>query len=374
MALSLDQQIFEKLKGSRNILLALPRDLNADVLGGALALADFFKSQNKNPEIICARAVPELYSFLPDTDKIKNNFEAIRDFIISVDTSEHKISQLKYEQEKNLLKIFLTSPHKIEEKNVHLEPGTFKYDLIITLGCQDLESLGELFERQSELFFEKPILNIDNRSANENFGEINLVEPTATSCCEIILNLFEKQKITLTKKETATWLLAGIIEKTESFQNAKTSPRALSLASLLINAGAERETIITHLYKTKPLPMLKLWGKILAKINYLPEQKLVFGFVPQEDFENTGTTSQILPLVLKEIKETFAGLNAAYLLWQGKEDQLKGIFYSPKDSVCLKLEEFLNTKKQEDYIIFSPNTLKTEEALEQINSLLAPLL
>lgn len=374
MALTLNQQIFNSFQKARNVLIALPRQLDADILGGALTLYDFFKRQNKNPEIICSAKVPEKYFFLPQTDLLKNKLELVRDFVISIDTTQHKVSRLKYEQEKDLLKIFLSSPDKIEEKDIRLTPGTFKYDLIIVLGSTDLESLGELFEEHSELFFEKPVLNIDHQTANDHFGQINLINPIASSCCEITLDLLQEQGGLELTPETATWLLAGIIEKTESFQNARTTPKSLMLASLLMNKGAERENIISHLYKNKPLFLLKLWGRILAKINYQEDKGLISCFVSPEDFTATDTTSQFLPAVLKEINDSFPAANAVYLLWQNKEDRLEGIFYSPKDSLVLKMEENFDSRRQADYLLFAQDSLDRQQVQEKIDSLLEPLL
>ncbi len=374
MALTLDQQIFHSFQEARNILIALPSQLNADVLGSALTFFDFFKQQHKNPEIICSSKVQEKYFFLPQTDLIKNKLELVRDFVISINTVTHKVSRLKYEQEKDLLKIFLSSPGKIEEKDIGLTPGAFKYDLVIVVGSTDLESLGELFEEHSELFFEKPILNIDSQAANDHFGQINLVDPTASSCCEITLDLLQKQDSLCLDQKVATWLLAGIIEKTDSFQNAKTTPKSLMLASLLINQGAERENIVGHLYKNKPLPLLKLWGRVLAKLNYREDKGLCFCFLPAEDFTATDTNSQFLPLILKEIKDSFPATNAAYLLWQGKEDRLEGIFFSPKNSLTLKMEESFDSHRQSDYLFFAHDSLDYQQLQEEINSLLEPLL
>lgn len=370
MALSDKQQVFERLKQARNILIAIPQEINADNLASSLVLLELFKKQNKKAEIISSKKIPAKYLFLPKNNLVKNNFEAIRDFIISINTEQNKISRIKYEQEKNNLKIFLTSPDKIEEKNISLKPGTFKYDLILTVGAQDLESLGDIFEKNSELFFEKPILNIDDQSSNENFGEINLVDPTASSCAEILLTLFEEQNISVQDEETATLLLAGIIEKTESFQNFKTTPKALTLASLLINAGAKREEVVKNLYKTKPLALLRLWGRILSKINFNEEKNIIFGEISSDDFIKTNSSSALLPMVMNEIYESFPLLNAAYLLWQDGNDQIKGILFSPKNVVYSKIEESFNTAKKNNFLIFSDKHIKPEK----INSLIEPLL
>ena len=375
MALNPFQQAFEKIKTSRHILIVLPQNINADNLGAALALFTFFKEQNKSPELLSPEPPPEKYAFLPDFEKARQKVEILRDFVISINTEKNKVSRVRYEQESNSLKIFLSSRGQIEEKNICLEPGAFKYDLIVTLGATDLESLGCLFEKYNELFFGKPILNIDDQAANEHYGEINLVEPTASSCSEIVLDLLEKQGVVITQEKIATLLLAGIIEKTDSFQNHKTSPKALTTASFLINAGADREKIVTSLYKTKSVSFLKFWGRVLAKINFNEEKGLVFCRINQEDFEETKTSSQELFLIMSEIRETFPKVNAAYLLWQSKEEKIKGVFFSPKTSLSRKIEELFPSSHQEPYLVFSDEASKEFQSTEdKLNSLLESML
>ncbi|PJE59593.1 MAG: hypothetical protein COU85_02860 [Candidatus Portnoybacteria bacterium CG10_big_fil_rev_8_21_14_0_10_44_7] len=373
MALDSQQQAIEKTKAARNILLALPQNLNADILGSALVLSDFFQKQNKNPEIVCAQKVPERYLFLPQVELLKKDFTVIRDFIISIDTKEHKIARLRYENEKNLLKIFLSSPQKIEERNIHLTPGAFQYDLLVTVGATDLETLGELFEKNPDLFFEKPVLNIDDQAANEHFGEINLVVPEASCCAEIVLDFLQRQKVEIKTPAVATLLLAGIIEKTDSFQNQRTTPQALGTASLLIAAGANREEIVKHLYRTKPLALLKLWGRILAKINLTEEKNIISAQITPEDFSQTNTTSKILPQIMNELKDTFPRTNAASLFWTGGDGESKALFFSPKNTLRLKLEEFLATAPQGEYLLLSEKNTTPQKLETEINSLLAPL-
>lgn len=312
--LSPSQQAIDLLQKSKNILIALPESLNGDSLGSALALASVLKALGKKVEIVAQEALPEQLLFLTDPSRVKNKITPWRDFIINIDTSQNKISRLRYETLNQTLKIFLSTPQKIEERDIKLEPGTFYYDLIITLDAPDLESLGLIFEAHTELFFNKPILNIDHQAANEYFGEVNLVEPTAAACAEIVSRLIDGLG-QVVNEETATALLTGLIVKTHSFQNSKTTPQALNLASLLITQGARQEKIIQHLFKTKPLNRLKLWGRLLGKLDHNEELKTAWLFVKPEDFTATNTTDKDLPFILEETMELLPQLNFCFIFW-----------------------------------------------------------
>jgi len=239
----------------------------------------------------------------------------LRDFIISIDTSQNKISRLRYETDKNLLKIFLATPQSIQQRDIRLEPGPFYYDLVITLDAPDLESLGQIFNTNSELFFNKPILNIDHKAGNEYFGEVNLVEPTAAACAEIIAGLLEKLGLDLIDTNSATALLAGLITKTHSFQNTKTTPQALNLASSLITKKADQELIIKNLYKTKPLNCLRLWGRLLGQLEQDDKNKAAWLNAEPSDFLATQTSTKDLPFVLEEVFEFFPLINLAAVFW-----------------------------------------------------------
>lgn len=310
------QQALGLIQKSKNILIALPESLNGDSLGAGLALFSALKKINKKAEIVCAESAPDKLKFLPGSMELKNQLSSLRDFIISVDTSQNKISRLRYETANNSLKIFLATPQKIEQRDIKLEPGPFYYDLIITLDAPDLESLGPIFNARPELFFNKSILNIDTKAGNEYFGEVNLVEPTAAANAEIAAELIEKLGPNLIDAPTATALFTGLIVKTNCWQNTKTTPQALNLASSLITKGADQETVIKYLYKTKPLNCLKLWGRLLGRLEFDETKKIAWLLAEKEDFLATSTTPRDLAFVLDEIYDIFPLLNLAFVFWQ----------------------------------------------------------
>lgn len=355
--LSPKQQASDSLNKSQNILIPLRQDFSADSLGSALALALLLKQIGKNPEVVTQQEIPSRLSFLPGLEKIKKEPSSWRDFIISIDTSQKHIRQLRYETKGSILKIYLGGPDNLEQKDIRLEPGPFLYDLIITLGTPDLETIGPLYEKYSELFFEKPILNIDHRAANEHYGEINLIEPTAGSSAEIIadlINSFFPNQIT---PEIATCLLAGIVDETHSFQKPNATPQTFSLASFLISQGAEKETIVQSLYKTKPLNYLKLWGRLLTRLDYRPENNLAWTEAYPEDFLKTQTAASDLLMISQEIYEMLPQLALSAIFWQKEPQEITIILQSPRLDLLQKLSTELNAQlKNHRLIVKMPAT------------------
>jgi len=328
--LSPKQQAFDLLNKSQNVLIPLPQSYSADALGAALALANLCQGLNKKTEIIASELPPPKLAFLPGVSEIKNEPTFLRDFIISIDTSQNKIKRLRYEDKNSVLKIFLTSQGKLEEKNIRLEPGPLNFDLIVTIDSSDFEALGPLYDKNTELFFAKPILNIDYRSANEQYGQVNLIEPTASSSCEILTDFFNFYFPGRINEPIATALLTGIIEETNSFQKPQTTPQTFNLASLLITQGAQKEKIIQALYKTKPLNFLKLWGRLLSQLVFETEKNIAWLEAQPEDFEQTQTSAADLPMIADEVFDLLPQTNACVVLWRDASGQTAALIQSKR--------------------------------------------
>ncbi len=368
------QQTIDRLQKSQNILIALPENLNGDSLGSALALGETLKNLNKNFELVSAGELPEKLTFLYGASDLKHQIKPRRDFIISINTLQNKITSLKYEQQNNCLKIFLATPHKIEEKDIKLEAGAFAYDLIVTIDAPDLESLGKIFEENTELFFQKPILNIDHKSANENFGEINLVEPKAAANAQIVQKILEGMNTLPLTPSQATALLCGLITKTHSFQNINTTPQALILASELINQGAERELIIQNLYKTKPLNRLRLFGRLLEKTEYDNEKKIVWMKASSADFAETASTAQELTYILEEINDFFPMVQLVFIFWTDENNNVWVLGQSEHPKIMHKMNlEFGGALKNNRWLA-KTSFVEINQAKKTINNLLISLL
>jgi len=124
----------------------------------------------------------------------------------------------------------------------------FPYDLIFVLDTEDLESLGELYNRNADFFYHTPLINIDHHPHNMRFGQVNFIEVTATSTAEMLYHFFKSWSPENFDGDVATCLLSGMIGKTNCFKSPSITPKALIAASELIGLGARREQVITCLY------------------------------------------------------------------------------------------------------------------------------
>ncbi len=374
MALETNHQIEEFIKKSKNILLLLPFSPSGDALGAAWALHFSLKEKGIETEIFFDDPYNHvsLFNFLPHPS-LTTNISEKREFVLIFDTSRNKISDTHIEKEEDKLKIFIT-PEKgfIEPRDFSFIPARFKYDLLIILGSPDKESLGTIYEKHSDIFFEIPIINIDNHNENENFGQINLVDVTASSVSEIVFKFLEKSEFSLSEK-TANCLLFGIINATNSFKEKNTTPQSLEISARLIGLGADQQNIIRHLYKTQPLNILKLWGRVMSQLKWNEELKIIWVTVSLDDFIQSRSQPKDLPLILEKIKENYSAGKIFLALYSENQNFTRGIVQFSREEDLLKFTRLFNGKRRNsqcEFVLENKSLLEAEkETLEKIKSL-----
>lgn len=319
MELTPKQQITEQIKKSQKILLLTHTNPDGDALGSLLALSLVLKQLGKDVTAVVLDQLATSLRFLPHIEDISKSFSAAKDFIIMVDTSKTKVDRLGYKHlaEENKLKIVITPiGGTFEEKDVAFSYGSPKFDLIIVLDSPDLERLGALYESQTGLFYETPVINIDHHAGNDFFGKINWVDLTATSTSEIIVSLVESlsREKPLLNEDVATALLTGIITDTGSFQNINTTPKSLTVAAQLVAAGGRQQEIIRNIFKTKTLSTLKLWGRILESVQAETASRFVYAKISRRDFAETGAAETETTGVIDELLKSAPEIDFALLL------------------------------------------------------------
>ncbi|KKP78716.1 MAG: hypothetical protein A2271_01735 [Candidatus Moranbacteria bacterium RIFOXYA12_FULL_35_19] len=307
MSLEPQEQFKKFLENSKEVLILIPENPSADAVGSAWALYYFLEKLNILPTIAFGNGLSEKFNFLPRPDNILQEISGARDFVLSFNTAQNKIMRVRQEEKGDIFNILVT-PEKgsIDPRDFSFILAKFKYDLVIVIDSPDLEKLGRLYLENTDLFFEVPVVNIDHKSDNDNFGQINLTDITASSSCEILTQTFENIYPELIDKKIATCLLAGLIGATDSFQKKNTTPKALLASANLMNKGADQQEIIRWMYKTQPLHILKLWGRTMAKINWDEESKLIWSALSVEDFVQSRSNFEDLPLIISKLEENFS--------------------------------------------------------------------
>jgi len=360
-----NEQIKQLIENKKNILIVFGEPTNGDAIGSAVALALFLEKMGKRIDIVSDDFnLPNNFKFLNKAKEIKSGFDFLQKFVISVDINKTGLQELSYDVKDNKLRIFITPKQSfLNRENIRTAQSDFKYDLIFVVDTPDLESLGNIYDNNTELFYQKPIINIDHKSSNENFGQINLIDITHTSTAESIYHLIKEIGPEQINQEIATSLLTGIISKTRSFKSQNIKPQTLNTASELINLGAERERIVQNLYRTKTIATLKLWGSVLSHLQNDNNLNLAWSVITRDDFIRSNSTPEDLSNIIEELLSNSPQIKLLVLLYE-KNEQIHVILDTNKEYNALELlRPFgqVNGDKQQARTILENTNLKQAE-------------
>lgn len=212
------EQLLQKssalIEKSASILIIPEQSLEIETLGATFGLALFLEILNKKNDVLISSDLSEKMNF-PKSASLKKPCSLIteiydpRAFIIKINTKEKPASRLKYEAEKDCLKIIIDSEKEnFSPQDVSFEYTPFSYDLIIAVGISDLKNLGDIFLKNKDFFQQIPIININTKptATAENKNAINLINQGSASKNEIVRSLLEQLNPKLINKDIAAWL------------------------------------------------------------------------------------------------------------------------------------------------------------------------
>lgn len=368
--LNTEEQFLNRLKKSKTPLLVFSADWPGEAVAVSATLYQLLEKMDKAPALAAASSWRQkTWNFLAPIQKIKYNLDSSQPLIISLPAKESEVARIKYNYDGEQLKFFIFPKEKgLEAKNVKAENSQPPYDLIIVVGAADLDSLGSIYTDNIDLFYRTDIINLDCQAENEEFGAINLVDLSAATISEILYSVLSENERRLITGEIATSLLAGLIAGTKSFKNNRLTPKTLELASLLMAAGGDREKVVNHLYRSRNFSTLKLWGKVLSGLKAELNNALIWSYVRQEDFKNTGAGADNLIDIIDELIANIPEARVITLIFEDPEkpNQLKTVLYAAKNMDALKL--LRNYQPQGNFRLAQaslPNSVSSKEGIEK---------
>ncbi|HWP64094.1 MAG TPA: DHHA1 domain-containing protein [Candidatus Binatia bacterium] len=231
------------VRRSRTVLAVGHEHPDADTLGATLGVVRLVAWLGGRATPVCADPVPELYRFLPG------------------------------------IEAFRTEP----------DPD-LDYDLLVLSDCGALDRIGPLLERHRERIEALPRLVLDHHATNEARGPADWVDPEAAATCELVALLAVRlgAPLDLDGGDLATALLAGIVMDTATFAHPNATPRTLAVAAALLAAGAPLAEISRRLYRTKPDSQLRLFGRVLDRLETAADGRIIFSTLTAADLVATG--------------------------------------------------------------------------------------
>lgn len=150
-----------------------------------------------------------------------------------------------------------------------------------TASMDRLGSLGRAAKRAGELIW------IDHHRTNDGLGTIPLIDPSASSTCEIVYRLAREIGGEL-PDDAAMCLYAGIVTDTGRFQYEATRPETLRIAAELREHDFDHARLARVLYEDNRTAYLRLLGLALSRVELVPEADLVWTYLTLADLEEAG--------------------------------------------------------------------------------------
>lgn len=237
-AASVPDIVVDRLRGGRRVLAVGHENPDADTVGSTLAICRLVEAMGGTATPLCTDPVPALYEFLEGVDR------------------------------------FRTDPDPAES-----------YDQLVISDCGSLDRIGAVLGRHPRLFAELPRVVIDHHASNDQAGEADWIDPVAAATCEMTTLLAVRLglRLDIGGGDLATALMAGIVMDTATFSHPNATPRTLVVSAALVEAGAPLAEISRRLYRTKPEAQLRLFGRVLERLESDVEGRLVWSTLRDAD-------------------------------------------------------------------------------------------
>lgn len=242
---SMDKTLIQKLKDaiakSNSIGIAVGQNPSVDEMGAALSLYLLLKGANKRVSIAAPTDPIVEISSLVGIDKVQRKFGGdAGDLVVSFPYQEGEIEKVSYTLENNFLNIIVKASEQglsFDQKDVRFSHGSGSIDLLIVVGAASLNEIGDVIDSQK--LSNIRIINIDNKPNNQNYGDIVLVSPQASSVSEHIADIVLTLGFQI-EQDAAQNLFDGVMYATKNFQDPRTSALAFEVSAFLMKRGARR--------------------------------------------------------------------------------------------------------------------------------------
>ncbi len=198
----------------------------------------------------------------------------------------------------------------IDEINSDFEPVTEKFDVYIVL-----DSVKSRIGKAEEFFDNAgKRINIDHHISNAaGSGDVNYLEPSASSTSELIYDVIaDKKDIDV---EIAKALYIGIVHDTGVFRYSSTSPKTLKIAAELISYGFDFSQIIDSTFYEKTYVQNQILGRALLESILFMDGKCIVSMIDKKTMAFYNADSHDFEGVVSQLKST-KGVECAIFMYQ----------------------------------------------------------
>lgn len=190
--------------------------------------------------------------------------------------------------------------------------------VMVTCDCAAFDRLGPLGQPASKA---GELIWIDHHRSNDGLGTIPLIDPAASSTCEMVYRLIVAMGGPM-PDETAACLYAGLVTDTGRFQYEATTPETLRVAATLREHPFDHARLVQALYEDNGAGFLRISAVALARTSFVPEANLVWTYLTQADLSEAGAgadeTDELIDLI-----RTVRDVDVAAVLKQQRDGRFK---------------------------------------------------
>lgn len=362
-------EIFEK---SSHVGIILPSGPSYDILASAEVLVRVLKEKGKQVGLLNSLGLDS--STRGAFGHLSSSSALPREFVVSLNTSQSPVSQMRYEKEEGRIDVIFSPREKnVQKEQVSFREGNVLCDCAISVGLPDIEAVEEL-KINPEVLQNIPLVNIDYSAHNKSYGEVNLVNTDKSSLVEIIYEVVVAYRTDPLSKDAATILLSALVSATGNFSSPAVSADTMLCASELMRLGATLSEAKQSPYETKSPELLQLLGRAAVRTKMEKERGVLWSFLTTEDFEKTSRSSKDLLNVMNHLEKEFPPHKISALIWQNPEDGLVRAYLGGERDMISRLQTQDVGKFQSPYLLVNASFENFKQAEEILNSLFGSVL
>lgn len=203
--------------------------------------------------------------------------------------------------------------HLVPPDRFPAEPG-----VMVTCDCASFDRLGVLGGAAS---LATELIWIDHHRSNDGFGTVRLVDPDASSTCEMVFRLIEAMGGEF-DRDVAVCLYAGLVTDTGRFQYQATTPETLRIAARLREHDFDHAGLVRAMYEDNDPAFLRLLGTALRRMTEVPEASVVWTYLTLADLADAGVAPGDTDDVI-DVLRTARDVDVAAVLKQQRDGRFK---------------------------------------------------
>jgi phosphoesterase RecJ-like protein len=212
-----------------------------------------------------------------------------------------------------------------------------KFDVFVALDTSVKNRLGTV---NKAIAPSTTILNIDHHISNENYGDVNYIDPSAPATGQILLEFFQHVGASISP-DMATNLFAAISTDTGSFQYAGTNERTFAAASHLIGCGVDVPGLSRAMYDSQPRRRFELLRHALNTAEFHCDDRIATFSLPMDLVEKLKVLPEDNEGIIDHLR-SIEGVEAAVFFEELPEGKVRVSARSkfPRIDVCKVCKKF----------------------------------